>query len=702
MRPRGLNMILTLFASLALSIAVAGPNRVPPIPNEVAGRDGNWARVGGLSNEWHFSPLSGIDDSNVGRLGLAWSFEFDTNRGQEASPVIVDGVMFVTSAWSKVFALNATTGTLLWSFDPKVPGANAFTSCCDVVNRGVAISNGRVFVGTIDGRLVALDERDGKVIWTRLTVDPNQPYAITGAPRVFRNKVIIGNAGGEFGVRGYVTAYDVTSGARLWRFYTVPGKPGAKSDGAASDSALAKIAGPTWFGHWYDYGGGGAVWDTIVFDAQFNQIVIGVGNGTPWDRRVRSDGKGDNLFLASIVALDADTGVYRWHYQESPGDSWDFDATQNMILAYQTVHGRAMPVLMQASKNGFFYVINRRSGKLVSAKNFVPQNWTDGIDHDTGRPKMSDEIFYAKTRLIMPSGTGGHSWQPMSFNPATGLVYIPAMEVPWHLSPDDHFKFRQGEGNTAIDPKVFLPPEDEAARKALRAMLKGELIAWDPIAQKERWRVSHDGFWNGGVLSTAGNLVFQGQGRGSFEAYRADNGAMAWTFSTQSGVMAAPVSYRVGDIQYIAVLSGWGGVRVGSSQGDSQRPAPPGRVLVFKLDGQGALPAVKPADPAPANPARDPFTQSQVASGADLYSRNCAGCHGQAVYGGDVIPDLRRANALSDRTLWRTIVLDGALQSAGMIGFRRFLTADDVESIRAYVSHQAQLLRDATARHPVT
>ncbi|MFO1399739.1 MAG: PQQ-dependent dehydrogenase, methanol/ethanol family [Steroidobacteraceae bacterium] len=660
-----------------------------------AARDVEWRQVGGDVHEQRYSPLADVDAGNVQRLGLAWSYEFDNRRGQEATPVVVDGVMYLTSAWSKVYAFDAATGRLLWSYDPKVPGPKAFEACCDVVNRGVAVSRGRVFVGTIDSRLVALDARNGRVLWTAVTADPKQPYSITGAPRMVGDKVVIGNGGGEYGGRGYVTAYDARSGKLRWRFYTVPGDPRAPPDGAASDAALKKLAEPTWFGRWYDYGGGGNVWNGIVYDPEFKQVYIGVGNGLPWDRRVRSEGKGDNLFLASVVALDAETGAYRWHYQVSPGESWDYDNTQDMILATLTIDGRQRPVVMQASKNGYFYVLDRRSGELVSAQNFVYVNWADGIDPKTGRPRVrEDAFFYDKAYLVSPGGTGGHNWQPMAFNPGTGLVYIPALEVPFKYGADKDFKFQPGAWNVAVDVAAFMGADDDRGpAQEPGAAPKGELIAWDPVRQKEAWRVQHEWYWNGGVLTTAGNLVFQGEASGAFRAYRADTGAELWSYTAPSGIVAAPMSYRIGGVQYVAVLSGWGGLVLGSTQGPTQRPVPPGRVLVFRLDGQASLPPIVRPVLAPPNPSSEPFSDEQVAAGRQLYARRCAVCHGFGVAGGDILPDLRRAVAVTDKALWQSIVHDGALRHLGMVGFSSYFSPADAEAIRAYVSHQAAQLQ---------
>ena len=540
--------------------------------------------------EQHFSPLNQINDRNVSQLGLAWYYNLDTNRGQEATPLVVDGVMYFTSAWSKVFALNAATGQLLWSYDPKVPGNWAVNACCDVVNRGVAAWNGKIFVGTLDGRLIALDAKTGRLVWETLTVDPDFRYTITGAPRAAKGKVIIGNGGGEFGVRGYVSAYDSETGKVVWRFYTVPGDPSKPSE----NPVLAKAA-QTWSGEWWKLGGGGTVWNAIAYDPELDQLYIGTGNGTPWSEKFRSPKGGDNLFTCSIVALKMESGEYIWHYQEVPGDAWDFDSAEDIILANLTIDGRTRKVLMQAPKNGIFYVIDRTNGELLSAKPYTFVNWASGVDLRTGRPIETAVARYAGAdpAPIVPGPVGAHSWQPMSFSPITGLAYIPVNDAGFKYKLADSFLAKKLAPNYGIDVVAAGMPQDPKVKKMILGTVKGQLVAWDPVQQKAAWTIERPGPWNGGTLATAGNLVLEGTARGNFEAYRADTGAALWSFPGQTGVMAGPVTYEVGGQQYVAVLAGWGGVfplAAGEVSFASGRVRNVSRMLVFKLGGKASLP----------------------------------------------------------------------------------------------------------------
>ncbi|MEH3107054.1 MAG: PQQ-dependent dehydrogenase, methanol/ethanol family, partial [Sphingomonas fennica] len=568
----------------------------------------------------------------------------------------------------------------MWSFDPENDGSKGVHACCDVVNRGVAVWKGKVFVGTIDGRLIALDAATGKPVWSVVTVDQKLPYTITGAPRVFKDKVVIGNSGAELGVRGYVTAYDTATGKLVWRFYTVPGDPAKGPDGAASDEILARLGKPTWDGDYWKLGGGGTVWDSIVYDRELDQLLIGVGNGSPWNHRARSAGKGDNLFLSSIVALDPDTGKYKWHYQETPAETWDFTATQQMTLATLTIDGRPRKVVMQAPKNGFFFVVDRTTGKYISAKAYAPVNWATGYTAD-GKPIEVPAARYAgKPYTVYPSGIGAHAWMPMSYNPKTGLVYIPEMEVPLTYKDAVNAPIRPGRWNTAVD---FTHPDAAQAKDPnLKRANTGALIAWDPVRQKEAWRHQYDWAWNGGTLTTAGNLVFQGDAHGFFRAFAADTGRELWSYQARRGVMAGPITYRVDGVQYVAVLAGYGGSMGMATKAPFLRyPQPNGRLLVFRLDGKGSLPAEAPQPQNPPVEVADRFTDAQRAEGAKWYGAYCNICHN-----GPVNPDLMRSPVATDKAAWRAVLIDGALAGNGMASFAEQLTPDQAESIRAYVA----------------
>ncbi len=656
-----------------------------------------WLTHGGNYEEQRFSALNKINKENITELSLAWYFDFDTHRGQESTPLMVDGIIYVTSAWSKVFALSAETGEEIWKFDPQVPGKAAANACCDAVNRGAAYYAGKIFIGTLDGRLIALDAHSGKVVWSVITVDQSKPYTITGAPRAAKGKVFIGNGGAEFGVRGYVSAYDTESGNLAWRFYTVPGDPNNGPDGAASDEVLEEKARPTWHGRAFlDYGGGGGtVWDTIVYDPELDQLYIGTGNGSPWNRQFRSEDKGDNLFLSSIVALNPDNGAYLWHYQETPGETWDYTATQQITLATITIDGLVRKTLIHAPKNGFFYVIDRQSGELISAEKFFPANWASHIDKETGRPVETEGARFRKAPFISTIGGGGaHSWQPMSYSPITGLVYIPTQQLPFVYEKDRRFKYRPGEWNTGVNLFGGLLPQDPAERAAIAEGMGGDLLAWDPINQEPRWRVSHGQPWNGGTLATAGGLVFQGLANRTFRAYDAYNGDLLWQYATQDAIITAPITFSLDEEQYIAVTVGNGGGVPLTLPTFSNIPATPnGRLLAFKLNGTASLPKVTAQKKPPIRIANF-LNNEQRAEGFRLYTENCSRCHAVEILTSGVLPDLRRSDFLSDPQLWYSVVSEGALEDKGMIGFRDKLAAEQVEMIRGYVVHEANILAE--------
>ena len=636
----------------------------------------NWMTYGRTYSEQRFSPLARITADNVKQLGLAWYADLDTNRGQEATPLVIDGVLYVSTAWSLVKAFDAKTGTLLWSYDPAVPRALAVRGCCDVVNRGVAAWKGKIFVGTFDGRLVALDARTGKPVWTVMTVDPSQPYTITQAPRVIKGRVVIGNSGSEYGVRGYISAYDAETGGLAWRFYTVPGDPAQPVE----DPVLAEAA-KTWHGDWWKRGGGGTVWESLSYDPELNLIYFGVGNGLEWNQGYRSASQGDNWFLSSIVAINADTGNYVWHYQATPGEEWDYDAVQQLILADLTIDGAARQVLMQANKNGFFYVLDRKTGQLISAKNFTPVTWASGVDQKTGRPIENPGIRYDKTgkpAQLLPGALGAHSWQAMAFNPKTGLVYIPAQEIPMTYESVKDFQPAPMGWNVGV--ATTNPPN-----------VRGYLIAWDPVNQREVWRANYLGPWNGGVLTTAGDLVVQGNAAGYFSAYRADTGEKLWSTSAQTPVMAAPVTYEIDGEQYVAVLVGWGGgypLLQGKQSDKSGNERNVSRMLAFKLGAKASLPPLSPEAKLTIDPPPDKAGPARVAAGEALFGRFCSVCHGEAAVGGGVVPDLRGSPFIAVDA-WYNIVLDGALKEGGMAPFAPVLDRAQATSIRDYVIHRA-------------
>jgi len=663
----------------------------------------NWLTHGRDYQEQRFSPLTSIDVSNVSDLGLAWTYEMSTNRGAEATPLVIDGVMYVTSSWGLVYALDARNGERLWMYDPGTDRSSGAVACCDVVNRGVAAYAGRIFVGTTDGRLIALNAADGTVAWDVFTVDRSQPYTITGAPRAANGLVYIGNGGAEYGVRGYVSAYDTDTGELAWRFYTVPGNPADGPDGAASDPVMAEAA-TTWNGTWWEYGGGGTVWDAIVYDPEFDQLIVGVGNGSPWNQQVRSPGGGDNLYLSSILALDARTGAYKWHYQTTPGESWDYTATQPIILADLEIDGRSRPVAMQMPKNGFFYVLDRETGELLSGDPVIPMfptaqtpagfpvSWAYAIDEGTGRPIENPEARYREgTTVVRPGALGAHNWHPMSYSPLTGLVYIPVHELALDYANEPGYRHLPGRLNLGI---ALLPlTDDEATRAAIVGGATGYLSAWDPVARREVWRAERAGAWNGGTLATAGGLVFQGTVDGLFQALDARTGEVLWTHDNRAPSQAGPITYEVDGEQYVTVLSGYGSAFfLFTGALAPERGAPMnGRVFTFKLGASAEVPPV-PSDTTrvPTPPTLD-VSRGMVETGGRIYSRYCVACHGLGAISGGALPDLRKSSALQSAEAWRTLVLGGERAALGMARFDGDLSAQDVDAIRAYVVGQARM-----------
>lgn len=634
-----------------------------------------------------FSPLTQITPDNARELGLVWSYDLESTRGVESTPIVVDGVMYVTAPWSVVHAIDVRTGKQLWTYDPEVPRSKGKNACCDVVNRGVAVHGGKVFVGSLDGRLLAIDAKTGKRVWERNTlIDDSKPYTITGAPRVVKGKVIIGNGGAEYGVRGYITAYDADSGKQAWRWFTVPGDPSQPFEDSSMEDA-AKTWDPA--GRYWEAGGGGTVWNSIVYDAKLDLMYIGTGNPSPWSHRKRSPAGGDNLYTASIVALRPDTGEYVWHYQETPADSWDYTSTQDLILADIKLDGKPRKVIMHAPKNGFFFVIDRTNGQFISAQNFVPVNWASGYDKN-GRPielpaaRDPDAPFDA-----MPGPFGGHNWHSMSYSPKTGLAYFPAQNIPLVLQEDKKWaynKAQSGQPMAGIGWNLGMLVNTRAPS----GKPFGRLIAWDPVRQKEVWRKEHVSPWNGGTLVTAGDVVFEGTADARLLAFDARDGKELWSAPMGTGVIAAPVTYEVDGKQYVSIAVGWGGVYGQSARASDRRT--PGTVYTFALGGKEQMP---------------PFTQYQlnnlvggvkydpehVAEGTGLYVTNCVFCHGvPGVDKGGNIPNLGYSASSTIEHLDQ-FVFNGPYVDRGMPDFSGKLSTEQVEKIKAFILGTADAVR---------
>ena len=647
----------------------------------------DWPSYGLDYAETRFSRLNQITTANVEKLGLVWAYNLESRRGIEATPVVVDGIMYVSASWSVVHAIDTRTGQRLWVYDPEVPKEAGYKGCCDVVNRGVALYKGKVFVGTYDGRLVALDAGTGKVVWLQDTIiDRTRSYTITGAPRVYKGKVIIGNGGAEYGVRGYVTAYDAETGEQKWRWFIVPGDPSKPFE----DESMARAA-KTWdpSGKYWEAGGGGTAWDTMTFDPVLNLMYVGTGNGSPWARSKRSPGGGDNLYLASIVALNPDTGKYVWHYQETPGDNWDFTSTQPMILADLKINGTTRKVILHAPKNGFFFVIDRTNGKLISAKNYVDVNWATGYDKN-GRPIETPEARAVDhPREVIPSPYGAHNWHPMAFNPQTGLAYLPAQNIPVNLMDNKNWTFR---GNTPGEPHGGLGWNLAMYANVERPTSKpfGRLLAWDPVKQQAAWQAEHVSPWNGGTLTTAGNLVFQGTADGRFLAFDATTGARLWETPTGTGVVAGPVSYLVDGKQYISVAVGWGGI-YGVMNRATDREGP-GTVYTFALGGSAKAPDFV-AYQMGALLKGVKYDPAQVKEGTLLYVSNCVFCHGvPGVARGGNIKNLGYSSTEAIENLDK-YVFKGPMTVVGMPDFTGKLTPEQVEKIKAFIQGTADAIR---------
>ena len=680
-----------------LSLAVAGliiagtawgadpPQNVPASKVD----DAALAAAGEASADWlthglnpyedRYSRLDQINQGNIKQLGLAWATKIGLTQGIEATPIVADGIMYFTGMWSIVYAVDCRDGSILWAWDPGVDRAvNGGKPCCGVVNRGVALYKGRIYVGVIDGRLVSLDARTGKPVWEVVTVDQSKHYTITGAPRVVDGKVIIGNGGAEFGVRGFFSAFDWKTGKRLWRTYTVPGNP---ADGFENPDM--EKAAKTWHGEWWTNGGGGTCWDAFAYDPELRILYVGTGNGGPWPRETRTANKGDNLYLCAILAVNPENGRILWHYQTTPGDNWDYTSVQQMILADIEWKGRPRKVIMQAPKNGFFYVLDRKTGELLAADAYSDVNWAERVDLKTGRPVETARSDYSKeAKKIKPGPFGAHNWHAMSYDPERGLVFIPAIELDFTYKVRESSKALPSFFDVDQDWILEQPEVDEEKRL-------GRLVAWDIKARKPRWEMWRLGPYNGGTLSTAGDLLFQGNAEGFFEAYDPDTGGRLWSYFTGLAIISPPVTYTLDGQQVVSVIAGWGGAygKNNPPAGKSADYLQEAAIFTFRLGGKAEPPELIP------NP-RTKLTgpdldfvvdMEAVERGRKHYKNNCGFCHGPVDGPAGTIPDLGTSPAEIHK-LWQQIVGDGLFAAAkGMPAFGSVFTKEQIADIQHYV-----------------
>jgi len=664
-------------------IALSSCNQQPKSADQ---DQGNWLMYGRTYDDHRFSPLNQVNEQNVAKLGLAWSRELGTTRGLEGTPLVKDGVIYVTSTWSIVTALDAKTGDVRWAYDPKVARDRAFFLCCDAVNRGVALYNGKVYVGTTDARLIALDERTGMPVWNVSTTDGapgnTNVYSITSAPRIAKGLVVIGNGGSEYGVRGFVSAWDAETGKMAWRTYTVPGDPSKGFESKAMETAAK-----TWSDDWWKAGGGGSPWEGTAYDPDLDLIYFGTGNPTAWYRALR--GPGDSLYTSSILAVHSSNGEIAWHFQTSPGDSFDYDATQPLMQADLKIGGQPRKVIMQANKNGFFFVLDRATGEFLTGGPFVSGiSWATGLDPKTGHPIEVPGVKDLKPALVSPGPDGAHNWNPMAFSPATGLVYLPTKSGSQFLhAPDPKWKYNPDDTNLGLGG--YDGPLN--AKLASAPPTVGALVAWDPVAEKAAWTAQLPVAEGGGVLATAGNLVFEGRSDGILSAYRATDGKELWKFDAGTGIMAPPVTYTVGGVQYVSVLAGWGG-STGLRNVPGAGPVKPGfgRIVTFTIDGTAILkpPAFGHREPPPMPATTTKFSPQVVREGAGLFNAECSGCHGTNAVAGS-LPDLRYARKETLDGI-EDIVLGGSRASAGMPSFRKLLKPEQVRAIQAYIVTRAR------------
>ncbi len=711
--------IPSLLLALTLTVASPGWSGPDPASNSIDGSVGagagkvdaarlantdaepdQWLANGRDAGGTYFSPLSSINTGNVSRLGLAWEHKLGTRRGLEATPLMVDGVLYTSGTFGRVYALDAASGAERWTYDPEVDGQYGRYACCDAINRGVSVWHGRVYAGSTDGYLHAIDAATGKRLWRVDTLPargPKAPYTLPTTTVIAGDVVIVGSSGADFaGVRGYIAAYDVETGAFRWRFYTVPRDPHVGPQDQPDLAAALKTWAPK---HDWSQGSGGAVWDGISYDPKLKLVYFGTANVAPYDFKQGGQPGRNELYTASIVAVHAATGQLAWYYQTTPGDHWDYDSTQKLILTDLDLGKGPQPVLMQASKNGYYYVLDRVTGKLLSAKNFAFVSWTTGIDPVTGRPMPSATADYDRqAKLVFPANGGAHSWQPMSYDPQTRLTYIPTIESGMVYLNSEKLRaglvegtfFVQGFPADDYDPaalkSLYGPlPTLEALDKGLpKETSQGFLRAWDPVQQKLAWQVKTASNWDGGVLSTAGGLVFQGDSAGNFNVYNAQNGTLLKTIPIGTGIMAAPSTYRIGDQQYVVFMAGFGGNMVNYALHKEHAAFNydnESRIIALKLDGGTVpLPPALHPEPVPKPPAQTD-SKAAIAHGEVLYNRFCSRCH---QLGPGVLPDLRRLPPPMHEVFY-DIVLKGIFKNLGMGQWDDVLTRRDAEAIHAYI-----------------
>jgi len=678
MRKRNALLFFVLSYWIIQSCAVDEDRRIADESNTE-----EWLTYGRTHSEQRFSPIDDIDTITVKDLTVDWYLDLPNDVALVSTPLVVDGILFFTGTMNRIRAVDATNGKLIWEFDPEVAkhiGTNRKPGWTQ--SRGISYYKGKIFTATWEGRLIAIDAKTGKQQWSVLTIDPEKKMNITGVPKAFAGKVLIGNGGSEASAnRGYVTAYDTETGEQAWRFYIVPGNP---AEGFESDAM--KMAAETWTGEWWKLGGGGNAWHGFTYDEELHTLYIGTGNGGPWNPKVRSEQGGDNLFLSSIVAINPDDGSYKWHYQTTPGDAWDYNSNMDIVLATIKVKGANTKVIMHAPKNGFFYVINRENGKLISAKPFVETTWASSIDSITGRPIINPNARYDSGSVyITPSPHGAHSWHAMSYSPQTGLAYIPTIHDATIFNDSkinvNDWKVNPRKGGIAVsisDPDSLPRP------------YQGSLQAWNPVTQQLAWIVPHQELWNAGTLATSGNLVFQGTALGKFHAYNAYTGKELWSFDAGLGISAPPITYKLNGKQYIALLVGWGGAfaGVGNKTLGWDYNKQTRRLLVFSLEGKAKVtPQPAPYFPTPIVDKSFEIDEALAEKGRNLYWQ-CFACHGANVIAKGMAPDLRASPIPLSKETFTSVVRAGAKVNMGMPAYQE-LTDEELMALMHFIRMKA-------------